>query len=82
MHIFGGIIGVIVGFLLIKYSVTLTDTFGRVEWAERNMHAGMSGTYSLYRLVGLAFIILSLIYMFGGIGILLGPLSGVFGGSQ
>ena len=80
MNFIGGLIGVVVGFLLIKYSVALTDTFGRIQWAEEHMHSGMSGTYSLYRLTGVAFIILSLMYMFDILGILIGPLAGVFGG--
>ncbi len=80
MHIFSGLIGVAVGFVLIKYSVPLTDMFGKVEWAERNLRGGLAGTYSLYKIVGVIFIILSLLYMFGLIGIVLGPLSNVFGG--
>lgn len=82
MNFLGGLVGVIIGFLLIKYSVSLTETFGRIQWAEEHMHSGMSGTYSLYRVAGVVFIILSLLYMFDALGILLGPLAGVFGGAQ
>jgi hypothetical protein len=80
MHIIGGIIGVIIGFLLIRYSVALTEMFGTVAWAEEHLRPGLAGTYSLYRLVGLAFIVLSLLYMFGGIGLIVSPLGSIFGG--
>lgn len=80
MHFIQGLIGVAAGFILIRYSIPLTDMFGKVDWAERNLHGGMAGTYTLYRLVGLVFIILSLLYMFGGLGFIVGPLGSVFGG--
>ena len=80
MHIISGIIGIAVGYLLIRYSIPLTEMFGRVDWAERHLRGGLAGTYSLYRLVGLIFIILSLLYMFGATGFIVGPLGSVFGG--
>ena len=82
MHIIGGIIGVIIGFLLIRYSVALTEMFGTIAWAEQHLRSGLAGTYSLYRLVGVVFIILSLLYMFGGIGLIVSPLGSVFGGAK
>lgn len=82
MHFFSGLIGIIAGFLLIRYSVAITDMFGRVSWAEEHLRGGLAGTYSLYRLVGVVFIILSLLYMFNVLGFLIGPLSSVFGGVQ
>ncbi len=82
MNIFWGIIGVIIGVLVIKYSMPITDTFGRISWAEDHLHGGMAGTYTFYKLAGLLVIILSLLYMFGGIGFVLGPLGGFFSGTQ
>jgi hypothetical protein len=82
MHIIGGIIGVIVGYLVIRYSVAITDNLGRIAWAEQHLRSGLAGTYSLYRIAGVVVIILSLLYMFGGIGFLVGPLSSVFGGTK
>ena len=81
MHILGGLIGAVIGFLLIKYSVPLTDTFGRIQWAEDHMRGGLAGTYSLYKIVGVIFIVLSFMYMFNLMGFLLGPLAPLFGGS-
>jgi hypothetical protein len=80
MHIIWAITGVTVGFLLIKYSVQITETMGTVAWAEQHLRGGLAGTYSLYRIIGVIIIILSLLYMFGAIGIIVGPLSGLFGG--
>ena len=82
MHIISGIVGVAIGFLLIRYSVTLTETFGRMDWAEQYLRGGLAGTYSMYRLVGLIFIILSLLYMFNAAGFILGPVSNLFGGAK
>ncbi len=80
MHFFSGLIGVIAGFLLIRYSIAITDMFGTVPWAEEHLRGGLAGTYSLYRIVGVIFIVLSLLYMFNAIGFLVGPLGSVFGG--
>ena len=82
MHIFSGLIGVIIGFLLIRYSIAITDMFGKVDWAEEHLRGGLAGTYSLYRIVGVVFIILSLLYMFNAVGFLLTPLGSVFGGTR
>ena len=73
-------IGIIVGFLLIKYSVQLTETLGRMDWAERYLRGGMAGTYSMYRLLGLAFIIISILNIFGLFGFIVSPLAPLFGG--
>ena len=80
MHIFNGIIGVVIGFLIIKYSIPITDNLGTIGWAEEHLKGGLAGTYSFYRITGVIIIFLSLIYMFGGIGFVLGPLASVFGG--
>lgn len=82
MNIVGGIVGIIIGYLLIRYSVSITEMFGRVDWAEEHLRGGLAGTYSLYRLVGLIFIILSLLYIFGAVGFITGPLGTVFGGTK
>jgi hypothetical protein len=78
MNFLGGLVGIIVGFLLIKYSLSISDMFGSISWAE----AHLGGTSAMYRLVGVVIIVLSFLYMFGAIGIILGPLAGVFGGGQ
>ena len=82
MHFIGGLIGVGIGFLLIRYSVQLTEMFGTIAWAEEHLRGGMAGTYSLYRIFGIVFIVLSLLYMFNAIGFILAPLGSVFGGAK
>ena len=79
MHFFSGLIGVIVGVLVVRYSAALTENLGTIEFAERYLHGGMAGTYTFYRITGVVVIILSLMYMFGVINILLGPVAGLFG---
>jgi hypothetical protein len=82
MRIFYSLLGVIIGFLLIRYNVQLTESLGRIEWAENYLKSGMAGTYTMYRLIGLILIILSLLYVFGLFGFILGPLAPLFGGSK
>lgn len=82
MNFFGGLIGLIIGVALIKYAFQVTEMFGRVSWAEQHLRGGLAGTYSLYKIIGVVVIILSLLYMFGGIGIVLGPLAGFFSAGQ
>jgi len=80
MGIFGSIVGVICGFLILKYSVKITDNMGRIQWAEEHLKGGLAGTYTFYRLLGLIIMVFSLLNMFGGLGFILSPLSSVFGG--
>ena len=80
MRILWSLIAAAVGFLIIRYSISLADAFGHVEWAERHLGGGLAGTYTLYRLIGLAILIFSLLYMFGGLGFILSPLAHFFGG--
>ncbi|HOX41252.1 MAG TPA: hypothetical protein PK263_03590 [bacterium] len=54
IYFFGGLVG---GFLLIIYSKAITDSTGRVDFAEK--YLGMGGTYSFWKLIGFAMIIFS-----------------------
>ncbi len=54
------------GYIGIIYSKWLVDSLGRVSWFEDKLGSG--GTYSFWKLLGLAFIIFGFVYMFGGIG--------------
>ncbi len=82
MRIIYSLFGIIIGFLLIRYSIPLTDTMGRFDWAERYLKSGLAGTYTMYRLFGLFIIIFSLLYMFGFGGSILSPLAPLFGGAK
>lgn len=82
MRFVWGIVWVLIGIALMRYTFSITNLFGKIDWAERHLTGGFGGTYTLYRLVGLFIIILAMLYMFGGLGIILSPISGVFGGAR
>jgi hypothetical protein len=60
-----GPIIIAIGVLLMKYSVLIANFTGMVGFAEKYLTGGLAGTYTLYKLIGLAFCILGLAYMFG-----------------
>lgn len=68
--------------MLMRYNVQLTDSLGKMDWAEQYLRSGLAGTYSMYRILGLIIIILALLYMFGLFGFILDPLAPLFGGSK
>ncbi len=58
------LIGIAIGFVLIWKSEWILENFGRIDWAE--IHLGTSGgTRMFWKLVGLAIILLSLLYFTG-----------------
>jgi len=62
-----GIIAILVGGVLIIKTEWFLENFGAISWAEE--HLGTSGGSRLmYKLIGLAFIILSLMGMTGLLG--------------
>jgi hypothetical protein len=73
-----GIIWVIIGILVMRYTFQIVQMFGKIGWAENHMSGGLGGTYTLYKLVGLLIIVLAMLYMFGGLGLILSPLDAVF----
>lgn len=74
-----GIIAIIVGIILIIKTEWFVENFGSSAWAEA--HLGTSGgTRLLYKLIGLAMIVLSLMGMTGILGnIIIGTLGSLFG---
>jgi len=63
--------------------VGLTENLGTMDWAEKYLKGGFgAGTYSMYRLLGLLIIILSLLYIFGFMGAIVSPFGHLFGGSR
>jgi len=77
MRFIWGVIWIAVGFMLIRYSFQIKNFFGSIDWAEQ--HIGSGGTYTLYKIVGVLVIVLSLLYMFGNVGFITGPLAPLFG---
>lgn len=57
-----GVIGIIIGLALIVYSYPLTQLFGHNSLAER--YLGTAGTYTMWKLLGILVIALSIWYVF------------------
>lgn len=56
--------GIALGFLLVWKSEWILENFGRIDWAEVKL-ATSGGTRMFWKLVGLAIILLSLLYYTG-----------------
>jgi uncharacterized membrane protein len=80
MRIFWGLVGIAIGVLLLKYTYSLAQTFGKFDWAEKYFTGGLGGTYFFYKIAGILVILLSALYMFGILDNLLGPVASLFGG--
>ena len=64
MRAFLGLMAVAVGFLLVWKADWITDNFGRIDWAEAHISTE-GGTRLLWKLIGLAIIVIAMLYMFG-----------------
>jgi hypothetical protein len=53
------------GIAMMKYSFWITQQTGKFEFAEKYLPAPLSGTYSWWKLVGFAFIVLACLWMGG-----------------
>lgn len=55
------------GVLCMKYSVQITDQFsGKIDLAEKYLGSGIgAGTYTFWKLFGLALCVLSVLWLFG-----------------
>ena len=61
------------GFVLVWKADWIVNNFGRVDWAE--IHLGTEGgTRIMWKLIGLAMIFLSMLYMFGFIEGMIGAI--------
>lgn len=58
-----GLIGIPVGYYILRYKDRVVMTVGKMEWAERYLGAG--GTYNAWVVIGMAVIAGSFLYMFG-----------------
>ena len=56
---------VVLGVLMMKYTFWITEQTGKIDFADKYLPAPLAGTYTWWRLVGLATIILSLLWMTG-----------------
>ncbi|OGE78934.1 MAG: hypothetical protein A2751_00110 [Candidatus Doudnabacteria bacterium RIFCSPHIGHO2_01_FULL_46_14] len=78
MRYFISIIGLSVGIVLVWKTFAIAQLFGSIDWAEE--HLGSGGSYLLYKVIGIIFVILSALYIFGILDILLLPFRNLFGG--
>ncbi len=54
------------GILCMKYTVVITNNTGKIDFAEKYLGTGIgAGTYTWWRLFGLAMCILSVLWVFG-----------------
>ena len=65
-----------VGFLLLKYSYQIYLFTGVIPSAEKIFGGG--GTYTMFKLLGVIFVALSLLHLFGVLPLLLSPLGNLF----
>ncbi len=73
-----GILVIALGFFLVVKTQWFITNFGHSEWAEAKMGGG--GTRLLYKIVGMVFIIGSVLYMTGAMEeIVVGAASRLFG---
>lgn len=56
---------IVLGVLMMKYTVQITENTGRIDFAEKYLKGGLAGTYTWWRLVGLFLIIISMLWMSG-----------------
>ena len=59
--------GIILGFVLIRFSKWVVDHTMRIDFFEMNIGGG--GTYSAVKLFGVAFIFFGIYVLFGGLAI-------------
>ena len=70
-----GLLAIVVGIFLVVKTEWFLESFGAIEWAEAHMGTS-GGSRLMYKLIGLAFI---LIAMLGITGLLGGIILGIFG---
>ena len=80
MRFVWGLIGMAIGTLFLWKTYQLVSIFGKIDWAERHLASGLGGTYFLYKIIGIVIIVISMMYAFGLIDVVLSPFSGIFGG--
>lgn len=57
---------ILLGLATIRYSVQITEMTGKIDFAEKYLGSGLlAGTYTYYKLVGLAFIAAGVLWIFG-----------------
>lgn len=66
MKYFFALAAIVGGTLMVAKSAWFVQTFGRSSWGEQ--HLGNGGTYTMYKLIGLAIIIVAVLGVTGALG--------------
>ncbi|MEK7073070.1 MAG: hypothetical protein AAB974_01385 [Patescibacteria group bacterium] len=61
-----GILGIVLGMILVLKSEWFFTFFGRIDFADKYLGTE-GGTRLMYKLVGILFVMISLLYMTGGV---------------
>ncbi len=81
MKYFVAILAVAIGALMVIKTEWFLENFGKSDWAEAKLGGG--GSRLMYKLIGLAAIILALLGVTGALGeIILSIFGGIFGGPR
>lgn len=76
MQIIQGTVGIILGFLAIKYAYQIKQFSGPIGWAEKVF--GIGGTTTAVKVIGILVIIFSFLWMTGTLGDFLSSTIGKF----
>ena len=70
---------ILLGLAMMKYTVEITNFTGKIPWAEKYLGGGLlAGTYTLWRLTGLVFMSIAVLWIFGMLDLLGGAFAGLF----
>ncbi|MCX6806898.1 MAG: hypothetical protein NT135_02145 [Candidatus Berkelbacteria bacterium] len=62
---------ILVGLLILKYTVKIVDTVGHSGWADRYLGMGVGGgSYNMWKLIGIIVIIIGIVILVKGLGFL------------
>jgi hypothetical protein len=74
-----GPIFVILGILMMRYTVQITNFTGDIDFAEEHLTSGIgAGTYTFWRLIGLGLAIIGGMWFFGLLDVIGGMLRSIF----
>jgi hypothetical protein len=70
------------GYLLMRYTVQITEYTGRVDFAEEYLRGFGAGTYTMWRIIGVLAIVGSLLWIFGLSSIIGKPVASTISGNS
>ncbi len=75
-----GPILMVIGVLLMRYTVEVSNFTGQIDWADKLFSAGFgAGTYTFWRLCGLLTVIVAALWTFGMLDLIVKFFSWLFG---